>query len=322
MEPKSVLIIVMDVTPSWWGLCETEDMSLPQCTEAILGFSNLHLMFSPMNELVIIGVTPESAEIMWPASQSLLKPNTDMQRDGQYDLLGFMNDYVRRQISRRIASSESSGTSVRLASGIAKGLCYYVRRCRDLQPTKRYDEELNIVSGVEALDIADKVSARMLVVRAGEDSPSQYLALMNAVFTAQKLRVCIDVCVLPLAPSTDPSLPRDANFSSKHIKYSSLLQQAAELTGGIYLHIPNTRGLLQYLLSVFLPAPTLRPKLLLPDLRSSGFNTGVDFRAACFCHRRLIDIGYVCSVCLSVFCEFSPLCATCGSPFAVPNVQK
>ncbi|OON17667.1 hypothetical protein X801_06492, partial [Opisthorchis viverrini] len=189
MEHKSVLIIVMDVTPSWWGLCETEDMSLPQCTEAVLGFSNLHLMFSPMNELVIIGVTPESAEIMWPASQSLPKPNTDAQRDGQYDLLGFMNDYVRRQILRRIASTESSGTSVRLASGIAKGLCYYVRTCRDLQPTKRYDEELNINSGVEALDIADKVSARMLVVRAGEDSPSQYLALMNAVFTAQKLRM-------------------------------------------------------------------------------------------------------------------------------------
>lgn len=25
----------------------------------------------------------------------------------------------------------------------------------------------------------------------------------------------------------------------------------------------------------------------------------VDYRAACFCHRELIDIGFVCSVCLS-----------------------
>lgn len=29
----------------------------------------------------------------------------------------------------------------------------------------------------------------------------------------------------------------------------------------------------------------------------------VDFRAACFCHRRVIDTGFVCSVCLSIFCE-------------------
>ena len=28
-------------------------------------------------------------------------------------------------------------------------------------------------------------------------------------------------------------------------------------------------------------------------------NEEVDFRASCFCHRRVIDMGYVCSVCLS-----------------------
>lgn len=26
---------------------------------------------------------------------------------------------------------------------------------------------------------------------------------------------------------------------------------------------------------------------------------GVDFRAACFCHRRVVDVGFVCSICLS-----------------------
>ena len=28
-------------------------------------------------------------------------------------------------------------------------------------------------------------------------------------------------------------------------------------------------------------------------------NVGVDFRAACFCHRKVVDLGFVCSVCLS-----------------------
>lgn len=43
----------------------------------------------------------------------------------------------------------------------------------------------------------------------------------------------------------------------------------------------------------------------------------VDFRAACFCHKKVIDIGYVCSVCLSIFCEKIPECTTCGSAFPV-----
>ena len=41
----------------------------------------------------------------------------------------------------------------------------------------------------------------------------------------------------------------------------------------------------------------------------------VDFRASCFCHKRSIDIGFVCSVCLSIFCEKLPHCITCGADF-------
>lgn len=44
---------------------------------------------------------------------------------------------------------------------------------------------------------------------------------------------------------------------------------------------------------IFLPDPVTRSKLVFPPA------TKVDYRAACFCHRELIDIGYVCSVCLS-----------------------
>jgi transcription initiation factor TFIIH subunit 3 len=43
----------------------------------------------------------------------------------------------------------------------------------------------------------------------------------------------------------------------------------------------------------FLPDVTARKSLIVP---SAG---GVDFRAACFCHRKVVDIGFVCSVCLS-----------------------
>lgn len=43
----------------------------------------------------------------------------------------------------------------------------------------------------------------------------------------------------------------------------------------------------------FLPARQMRELVLLPS------QDRVDFRAACFCHKKIIDVGYVCSVCLS-----------------------
>jgi hypothetical protein len=93
------------------------------------------------------------------------------------------------------------------------------------------------------------------------------------------------------------------------IQDSSLLQQASSLTNGLYFKIPQLNGILNYLLWLFLPDENTRKMLVYPT------KTEVDFRAACFCHHKLIDIGYVCSVCLSVFCSFTPICTTCNANF-------
>lgn len=90
---------------------------------------------------------------------------------------------------------------------------------------------------------------------------------------------------------------------------SSLLQQACNLTNGFYFKVPLIHGLMQYLLWLYLPEQSTRKMLVYPP------KTHVDFRAACFCHRKLIDVGYVCSVCLSVFCAFTPICSTCNCNF-------
>uniref|UniRef100_A0A3B4XXK8 General transcription factor IIH subunit 3 n=1 Tax=Seriola lalandi dorsalis TaxID=1841481 RepID=A0A3B4XXK8_SERLL len=96
---------------------------------------------------------------------------------------------------------------------------------------------------------------------------------------------------------------------------SGLLQQACDITGGLYLKIPQKIALAQYLLWVFLPDLEQRSQLVLPP------PAHVDYRAACFCHRNLIEIGYVCSVCLSIFCNFSPICTTCETAFKIQLPQ-
>ncbi len=131
---------------------------------------------------------------------------------------------------------------------------------------------------------------------ASDDTAKQYMTYMNCFFSAQKMSVPLDAC---LTGSRD----------------SGLLQQGADITGGLYQrlrqrHLP---ALLQFLLWAFLSPAASRSKLSLPSAER------VDYRAACFCHRELVDIGFVCSVCLSIFCKFSPICPTCQSVFKRPG---
>lgn len=78
------------------------------------------------------------------------------------------------------------------------------------------------------LAAGEKMNARILVVTGSEDSTSQYMNYMNVFFTSQKQGVLLDVC----------SLDHDL----------SLLQQGCDITGGLYLKVPQIAALIQYLM--------------------------------------------------------------------------
>ncbi|CAM9686923.1 unnamed protein product [Chrysoparadoxa australica] len=137
--------------------------------------------------------------------------------------------------------------------------------------------------------------AQVLVLQAEPDQAPHYNGIMNCIFAAQKAQIIVDCCVLRGS--------------------SMFLQQAAYLTGGIYTQYQEPH-LLQHLLMNFLPSGSVRNYLKLPR------QAEVDFQASCFCHRNIVDIAWVCSVCLSVFCEFSPVCSTCGARAPPPNSVK
>lgn len=140
-------------------------------------------------------------------------------------------------------------------------------------------------TGVEGLQ------SRILIISVSNstDSAHQYIPIMNGIFACQRLHIPIDVC----------KLSGDAVF----------LQQASDATRGVYMALSEPRGLLQYLMMAFLPDQRSRKHLVLPT------RVDVDFRAACFCHRRVVDVGFVCSICLSIFCEppENNDCLTCGT---------
>lgn len=128
------------------------------------------------------------------------------------------------------------------------------------------------------------------------EADRNHISLMNCIFSCQKLEMPIDAYVLGQADSV-------------------FLQQASHITGGAYYRRTHVAGSsqahLQVLTSVFLADRFSRSHLLLPHAGD------VDFRATCFCHRRPVEVGFVCSVCLSVFCSHVGRCSTCGTEMRV-----
>ena len=140
---------------------------------------------------------------------------------------------------------------------------------------------------------ANALRARVLVFVAGADREHSYTDMVNAVFSAQRFGIPVDAVVLGAAPST-------------------VLQQAAELTHGLYTSpAPEHHALLfQLLVSRHLPDVATRELMLLPPAHA------VDLRASCRCHRRLVDLAFVCSICLAVWCAPQAVCGVCGAEMA------
>ncbi|CAG8632860.1 3319_t:CDS:2 [Acaulospora morrowiae] len=141
-------------------------------------------------------------------------------------------------------------------------------------PSSYPDKDINRITKADELG---HIKSRILIISVSPDSPYQYISIMNCIFSAQKLGIPIDICKV--------SENDDTVF----------LQQASHITGGRYLRLPidQAQGFLQFLMITFLPDRFSRRHMCLPGEEK------VDFGAACFCHKRTINIGYVCSVCLS-----------------------
>ncbi|POS76213.1 transcription factor tfb4 [Diaporthe helianthi] len=174
--------------------------------------------------------------------------------------------------------------------------------------------------------------ARILVLSVSESSPAQYIPTMNAVFAASHAGIPIDIL----------SLHGSATF----------LQQASYITRGTFMEAASPQGLLTYLLFGFASSISSATTVMTTTSNTAGTTkhdgeddhggagggggggggggagmnqlvspstVSVDFRAACFCHRKVIDTGFVCSICLSIFCEVpqDAGCLTCGNRLAL-----
>jgi transcription initiation factor TFIIH subunit 3 len=208
-------------------------------------------------------------------------------------------------------SSITNSTSTMIAGALTLGLSYINReKVAYAESTGSSNAEATAnQTTTDPANLSSRTTALqsrilLLSISPSTDIAHQYIPIMNCIFACQRLSIPVDICQIPL-PNTSATS-------------TVFLQQAADATKGIYIPLrfessdskTTSLTLLQYLLTAFLPSPqSSRLHLILPT------SISVDFRAACFCHRNVVDIGFVCSICLSIFCAPPPDgdCLTCST---------
>lgn len=270
-------------------------------------------------------------------------------------------------LSSTTADAVSSSTSTMIAGALTLALSYinresilYAESVIGTNTTAAGGDTSN--TGPPSTEArGNPLQSRILLVSASPstDLAHQYIPIMNAIFACQRLSIPIDILQLPLplTPTSQPSQPQPQRQKSASASAQGtspptastnstvFLQQAADATDGIFIPVElpsaasssttsssaasSSQAFLTYLLLSFLPSPTTRSRHFILPTRID-----VDFRAACFCHRDVVSIGFVCSICLSIFCSVPDNgdCLTCGThlnvgrygarPVVVPRKTK
>ncbi|KAJ9604405.1 RNA polymerase II transcription factor B subunit 4 [Cladophialophora chaetospira] len=264
-------------------------------------------------------------------------PSASANSGSKYRLFRLVEEELLHNLTVLLSSTSTeavaSSTSTMIAGALTLALSYINRESIAISEslTGSSGTTGNAEAGAGGGEGASpSLQSRILLISASPstDLAHQYIPIMNAIFACQRLSIPIDILQLPL-PSTAPS---SETSTSSNANATVFLQQAADATHGVFIpahlsspstssrntqadpHTIASQAFLTYLLTSLLPSPSTRSTHLILPTRID-----VDFRAACFCHRNVVSVGFVCSICLSIFCEppEGAECLTCGTVLAV-----
>lgn len=319
--PPSLLTIILDTNPHAWNLLSST-LSLPKLVANLLVFINAHIAINNSNRVAVIASHSQRAQFLYPTptlpkegfKASRAHTNGHSTRNGDTemadaaapttsDLESDANKYrpfasiesaitrnLRALLSSTTASDLSSANNTMLSGALTLALSYISKQTLNApsSTTSAYDTStsggapagnFNATSGDGSTAATTGLTSRILLLSVSGDLAQQYIPIMNSIFACQRLSIPIDI--LTLSPFSKPEF----------------LQQAADATGGIFMSLGEGNkyaGILQVLMMAYLPDQSARRFLV-----QAGEEEGVDFRAACFCHGRVVDLGWVCSICLS-----------------------
>ncbi|KIY74425.1 Tfb4-domain-containing protein [Cylindrobasidium torrendii FP15055 ss-10] len=293
-SPGSHLSVVIDLSPKQWHLSGESDNAYPLGLDAFLTqlitFLNAHIAAKHENTLAVFGAFPGKSVVLYSSADPAEDTTLEMDANS-YSVFRLVDTAIITKIINEMVAigEDEQDAPIALVAALTKSLCYINRlRLSNAGPPTTNSQNAPPPKAADP---------RILILSVSPDLTASYIPIMNSIFSAQKLKITVDVCQIYGVDSV-------------------FLQQAAHLTGGSYIYLERRDALLQYLVMTFLSSPSVRKILSVPT------QDKVDFRAACFCHKNIVDIGFVCSVCLSIFCKPVPVCSTCRTKFPIKTLQR
>lgn len=151
----------------------------------------------------------------------------------------------------------------RIIEALGKGLCFINKQ--------KYNREKHL-QNVE-------FTGKILLIYNSEIPKSKFKELMSCVFVCQSRNFIIDALILN---------------SKRH----DFLLQATAKTKGLYFPCNKpTRGAMQYFMQVFNISADQRENFKMPYLTKTPYN------ASCECHNERVDLAWICSRCLGIYCQ-------------------
>ncbi|VEU21019.1 DEKNAAC101982 [Brettanomyces naardenensis] len=297
-ETPSLLSVILDVNPlEWKKLIDSHTLNFREVASAVLVMLNSHLALNSGNEvaLYIANSYFHGARLIYPSFEDevddnaekkankrrKINANTILKTTGIYRQFRIIDETIVDRLDQLIKEEPE-----RLKGLLNKGNTHIKGTL-----SGALSQSLSYINRLQTSDEHAGLKGRVLCISVSGDTALPYVSIMNSIFAAQKQKVSVDVC--KLGPD------------------STFLQQASDATNGAYIYIKNPVGLIQYLSTALFIDPMLRPIVVLPT------NTSIDFRASCFITSKVVDIGYVCSVCLCILSVIpsDEKCPTCHSKF-------
>ncbi|KAF6840426.1 transcription factor tfiih subunit [Colletotrichum plurivorum] len=303
----SLLSIVIDTNPRAWANIN-DVLPISKAIANILVFVNAHLAFSNANQVAIIASHSNRAVWLYPSkpeptSKAVNGASEDVEMTDAFAPTpnkASANKFPQfAQIEKAVLASmhelinattedDLSCTTTQLSGALTLALAHINKTALSLSETNKAPDVARTTSSA-----LSRLRARIFILSVSDSEPVQYIPTMNAVFAAAHSQIPLDTL----------ALCGDATF----------LQQASYITDGTFMQAASPRGLLSYLMFAYSADAEARSSLIPPTHHT------VDFRAACFCHGRVVDTGFVCSICLSIFCDVpeNSECLTCGNKLAL-----
>ena len=276
---KNLQCIIFDChSLSWYerdgaisGLNNGRFISFDDMARSIVLYVNIYMLTNRYSDLMVIFNHEGGCEVIFPTISLDLNQVDTFKPSPQHISTILLENFVKvsSKIMKQFENTQNKiykETNDSLFHALAKFLCVINKRQKKNRTAQ----------------------GRILVVQLALDSYHYYDSIMDSIFSATKLGVCIDALVL-------------SNEAS------SFLQQACLMTKGAYMHSTDNQKnhTLQSLITHSLPNIELRDTLEVPIQKS------VKFRSSCTCHNRIVEFAHMCTLCFSLVCDVQDECPVC-----------